>query len=452
MAESRKTKTVKAPPLPDAVDNQGWKVQESVFGTGSVDHRSKVISVPLTADPDGRMTRNHEMLHLKFSPKSPPRLPEGVDPMVYQACEDMRINLRGERLGIVQDQARLTESDLGKWRAGWKDKPQVAAAALAASWTNREDRAAVEASIMDDFDEGDAYEIRSAVWYACTPLIRRKAPGPKVAITAAQTLSQILTPPPPVPKEDGAGDGKSGPDGAEMAKDIKKGIDTLGDRMYSGRDTIRKARQMIQKEEYAHGSLPDVVKIPGATWGEMTIRRMPRPLLFPARMKSRRWKPTDQGSVFRYPQRWAADMSGFAFKGIKEGGCTLLIDVSGSMCLDEGQILQIMQMMPASLIATYSGSGRRGELRIIAEKGRRAVERDFRYSGGNVIDGPALRWLAKQQGPRYWVSDGGVTGIGDGGSPVALIAECIAICERYHIARIGSVDEVIEKFKHYRLK
>jgi hypothetical protein len=442
----KKPKVVKAPPHPDAVDNRGWKIKESVFGTGSVDFKSSTITVPLTADPDGRMTRNHEMLHVKFSPKSPPKLPEGVDPMVYQACEDYRVNVRGENVGIIQDAPRLNQDDIGKWRAAWKDKPLVAATALMASLTNREDHKALYAAAKEDFDEKEFSELTYARNCAAREINKRRNPGPKSAVTAAQYLSRLLTPPPPPPKSE-SGDGKSGPDGGEIQKAVDEGNKKLM-RMARGGEKSKVIEKMVE-HEYRHGSKPELTRVEGTDWGEMRIREMPRPLLFPAKMKSRRWKPTTDGSAFRYPQRWAADMSGFAFKGIKEGGATVLIDVSGSMHLEESQILEIMRYMPASLIATYSGRHTEGELRIIAKKGRRAVERDFRYAGGNVIDGPALLWLAKQKGPRYWVSDGGVTGVHQAMTPT-LIAECVLICERYHIMRIDSVDEVVQQFKQFR--
>ena len=54
------------------------------------------------------------------------------------------------------------------------------------------------------------------------------------------------------------------------------------------------------------------------------------------------------------------------------------------------------------------------ELRIVGRAGYRAAPEAFHLGlGGNVVDLPALRWLAKQPGPRVWVSDGAVTGSGD---------------------------------------
>jgi hypothetical protein len=180
----------------------------------------------------------------------------------------------------------------------------------------------------------------------------------------------------------------------------------------------------------------------------MKMYRPPRPLIFPARLKSKKWKPTDAGAVFRYPQRWLADQSGFAYRGLKEGGCTMLIDVSGSMRLSQGDILKVMEYMPASLIATYSGNRAAGKLTIIAERGRRAEEDQFRTAGSNnLIDGPALRWLATQKGPRYWISDGYVTGLH--GYTTELVADAVLICRKAHIMRIDSMAEVIDKFEKY---
>jgi hypothetical protein len=64
-------------------------------------------------------------------------------------------------------------------------------------------------------------------------------------------------------------------------------------------------------------------------------------------------------------------------------------------------------------VALYSGAQTHGALRIVAERGKKA---DKKYitapmGGNNLVDGPALRWLAKHKGRKLWISDGGVTGI-----------------------------------------
>jgi hypothetical protein len=95
----------------------------------------------------------------------------------------------------------------------------------------------------------------------------------------------------------------------------------------------------------------------------------------------------------------------------------------------------------AALVAIYSGSDQAGELRIVARDGRRADPRDLvPFGRGNIVDEPALAWLAHQSGPRLWISDGGVTGVGDTTS-AALQRRCKEIVERAGIRRVRTVAE-----------
>ena len=61
-----------------------------------------------------------------------------------------------------------------------------------------------------------------------------------------------------------------------------------------------------------------------------------------------------------------------------------------------------------------------------------------RIGNGNIVDGPALRWLSNQQQPRLWISDGYVSGKQDRAS-VDLGAEAQVICNRADIRRIKQV-------------
>jgi len=81
-------------------------------------------------------------------------------------------------------------------------------------------------------------------------------------------------------------------------------------------------------------------------------------------------------------------------------------------------------------------SGDRGELRVVVRDGRRAAPRDLEpYGGGNIVDLPALKWLARQAAPRVWISDGHVTGCGDI-STAAIEKRCKEICAEAGIVRV----------------
>ncbi|NOT29441.1 MAG: hypothetical protein HOP15_03225 [Planctomycetes bacterium] len=77
----------------------------------------------------------------------------------------------------------------------------------------------------------------------------------------------------------------------------------------------------------------------------------------------------------------------------------------------------------------------------MARDGRRADAKDLvPYGRGNIIDEPALAWLAQQETPRLWISDGGVTGVGDTAS-APLQQRCQEIVRRARIQRVKTVEE-----------
>jgi hypothetical protein len=63
--------------------------------------------------------------------------------------------------------------------------------------------------------------------------------------------------------------------------------------------------------------------------------------------------------------------------------------------------------------------------------------------GANVVDFPALQWLAKQSKPRFWVSDGQVTGIGDRSSGINRL-QCEILERQKSIQRVENVDAAVK--------
>jgi hypothetical protein len=161
--------------------------------------------------------------------------------------------------------------------------------------------------------------------------------------------------------------------------------------------------------------------------------------------RSRRWQPAREGSQVRYPERWFDERAIFR-RPVRNGrgGGTVLVDTSGSMNLSDRDLDRLLGATPHGVrVAIYSGGGAVGELRIVAWGDRRArAEHLEPYGIGNIIDVPALRWLARQPTPRLWVSDGGVTGVGDLGSE-ELQREAARICTAARIERCGSLDDAV---------
>jgi hypothetical protein len=120
-------------------------------------------------------------------------------------------------------------------------------------------------------------------------------------------------------------------------------------------------------------------------------------------------------------------------------GGTILVDTSGSMNLEASDVHAVLAKLPAATVAIYSGRNDGGVISVIAKGGRcassAAIEQRIRDVGmGNIVDGPALRWLAAQSEPRIWVCDGVVTGCGDDAA-AHLDEEAMAIAVRGRIER-----------------
>jgi hypothetical protein len=133
-------------------------------------------------------------------------------------------------------------------------------------------------------------------------------------------------------------------------------------------------------------------------------------------------------------------------------GGTVLVDGSGSMSLGAEQLEGILAAAPAATIAIYCGRGKKGTLTIVASRGRVISKEGLaraRHGSGNVVDGPALRWLAQQSEPRVWVSDGAVTGVNDRPT-IDLWAEATLICRNHRITRVEKADAVTRFLKTSR--
>lgn len=183
-------------------------------------------------------------------------------------------------------------------------------------------------------------------------------------------------------------------------------------------------------------------------WGKMKVIS---PLLekpFEPKNRSKRTKRSYVGA-FRYPHRIVSDSAVFASKQKGKGG-TLLIDGSGSMGLTFQQILEVLEQRPFASIALYCSEGYRltcGELTILVDRGKRITEAKLEEilkerGGGNVVDGPAIDWLCKRSGEKFWICDGGVTGVDDRSS--TFLQAYVALKERrYKIKRWYSIKDFI---------
>ena len=242
---------------------------------------------------------------------------------------------------------------------------------------------------------------------------------------------------------------------AEAMANMESGKEGEGeDGEGEGKELTLEARQfgtMTEIHRRTEGKqLPmDYKNSPGyeGRWGDMKIINAPLEVNLNGQIKrGREYRPMDFGTNPKYINRYCIDKKIFKQRQRTYGG-TVLIDASGSMSFSGQDILEIMEEVPAVTIAMYNhtswSDGATGTLRIIAKDGKRVTEEYLseHSGGGNLVDGPALEWLAKMPPARIWVSDMYVFGRHNS-NEINLLQECVQICKRNNILRLANIEEV----------
>lgn len=395
---------------------------------GAVDQKQRRMWVPLRED--GRSVGRHELGHTRFSPIVLPRV--SFEPGVLAAVEDARVNLALLRSGVPSDLDFEAEAHV---------------VLLAAQDAKRGDAFAL-------FQRAVA-SIGTSVGPALRMFLAREETPFGVAIDAwvarvARTLEAAA---------DRAGRPEASFEvGLALARALARELRAYGILDATGRARTRSVVACCVGHDDGDGLIDaSAGRRPGERDGSeigdapiepgsLTIRSVPLTVALHTRAGARGWRAGVEGSVVRYMHRWAVDRAVFRRRARVSGG-TVLIDASGSMAFGVEDLDGFLLVSPiGTRVAIYAGSGAAGELRLVAEGGRRAaVEHLGRFGSGNIVDLPALEWLARQKGPRLWVSDGGVTGIGDRASS-RITASCRALRQRAGIRRVGSLAEARKVF------
>lgn len=413
-------------PLPEAVDPRGakpWTIEPSSAFTPRVFPKHRVLQVPLDSSPHSRFMRNHELGHIRWSHPHPDEVARrhGIYLDVLQAVEDMRINTKLGQLGL----------DMGRGAL-----PQRVATAVAANLIRQGDARSVVLTMVAAQGTGETEEHFRRV-FSSNPVGDQAV---RVAKEARQSLWST---------------------GSAKFKDtirVAKWLQLLLEGI-TPRDTLLKSVSSSGKKGGLAG-LEEGLKIIGqhgtsarATrkipWGKMRVETPPRPLRVTGYLGRRRIA-AEEGNVPRNIHRLLIDSRVFQRVRRSQGG-TVLIDASGSMSLTNEDLKKILAQAPGACVAVYSGNDRDGVLRVLANEGRQVEDRWVAApaGGANVIDGPALEWLGKQQKPRIWVSDGQVTGVHDRMSTLNTL-ECQCQCRRYGLRREDSLQRVIQAMQNPR--
>ncbi|MCA9505468.1 MAG: hypothetical protein KC616_20415 [Myxococcales bacterium] len=396
------------------------------------------LFVPL--ERGGLGVSRHELAHVRWSPRRFPRVRHPL--IVLQAVEDARINLGLERIGLVVTLDREQLAHVAHLAARDAKAGDVAATvirAVASLGTEGEAALREEIAALPGFQADLARrlveDVEARLLSAAGRSDRPVAPF-RVAREAARDLARrleqydLLRPDHEV---EGLGCCHVLLDGEAR--------DGIGFELPWPDPREPEARRRAYAHRYPDGSASGEGVAPGA----MSIATPPLVERQPRRLHAgvRRRVATTEGTFVRRPDRFAIDRAIFVRRVRGEGG-TILVDVSGSMSFGaKGLEALVRAAGGAAVVAIYSGSGDVGELRIVARGDRRVASDQLEPVGrGNIVDLPALEWLARQPEPRLWVSDGCVTGVGDSGCD-RLRARCEAVAQRGRIRRVDTPDAAV---------
>jgi hypothetical protein len=424
-------------PYPEIVEAayglDAWKVRDSTErpwlpSNGVTDKGSRRLYVPL--QPDGRPVALHELAHVHWSPDKLPRVRYPL--MILQAVEDARINTALYHIGCPmmldpEHQAHVVMLGASDLKQGRYAVYLLRAIASLGTSVEGDLHALVDtvSPLLSRWLDSWIVDARDRLERGRVSSGEVIAPF-RVAARVARDLARELR------------------RRNMLDKDLK--VEQLGcclGHVHEPGDPDEDAplfRFMRGRSKGDDGPGDETIS------GEMTIAEPALPVGqgMEVRPRGLRWRPSVEGVRLGRIHRKYIDGAIFHSR-VRGGGGSVLVDTSGSMSFDVDDVDAIVHASRgAALVAIYSGTESEGELRIVARGRRRAAKDDLApYGSGNIVDLPALEWLAEQPKPRIWVSDGRVTGPGDRGS-TELFDRCHGLAARAGILRVADAAEAVK--------
>jgi len=414
---------------------------------GATDKKHRIMSLPdkTTAPNRARVVRIHELLHAKLSPcvnidKLVKKLQ--VKPSDIQVAEDLRINTAGLTHLDQVDEQSISEEELENLAKALSETKVLSTDQMVENAVYlRLTTSTVQKRSINGRKCGHLFPLRpmtreSRILSKAIEKCKGK-PGQAERLDAINELAEKL---------------------AETALNatIRKIKGGRGGKYPFGftKTLAQELRKLLKDASEAQLGKPDA-KVPYGTsfgkWGKLVdAPKLPLTRHLTHAQPMRNVSATQAGRKLGHPRRLLIDQKVFKRTTYRQSsGGTVLIDTSGSMNLDGEKIASAIKACPRATVAIYSGhtTPLQGSISIIAQKGRMAEKADIHQriaevGGGNIIDGPALEWLAKQEEPRIWVCDGHVTGEGDQ-SFTNLDIEAQAITKRGNITRIDNCEDIL---------
>ncbi len=210
-----------------------------------------------------------------------------------------------------------------------------------------------------------------------------------------------------------------------------------------GSRSVAAARAQLDMQKFDPGELD-------SRWGGCMLAA-PKRLRAALTLGRPHWRPDGVGAVARWAHRLKIDGRVYGRKR-RVRAASFLVDCSGSMGGISHMLSTLERVGLRATVAGYgslSGNSNLGVVGLYSYQGTRADEGAQKslnslMGGGNVVDGPALVWLGNQPSPRYWISDGVVTGQGDACNPL-LHREAEMLCQKFRILRIEDSEELAQR-------
>jgi hypothetical protein len=458
-------------PLPEALGRHDteprsgeWDVSscEPTRGLPVTSVEQRFMRVPMGDDELSRVVRAHELIHAKVSPRDlrvwADRKIASDDAM--RAVEEVRVNYLASTLGyntkILLDGSEQMSGEravaLNDWRGAVLFATAVAGTGASKKFLNgvrRHNR--VWADVLADFEKRLMKEIkkvgkdRLSSTHTTDGLLLGFSHTERLAEWVDRIAGESPTPDEDEPTTDrtDGGDSDTDADSGEEAKTPppkKRGRPRKDESRTSGAVSKSRTKSPIG------GSYRDVIP----SWMKLKVERVPLPDVLGGSLGKKRIasatgkNPRRIHRMLTDPQRRVFD------KTVKGKGGIVIVDCSGSMSLTREQVRDVVMASPGCSVVAYTvrdweidenGEAVQPNAWVLADAGRICDELPFDRGFGNGVDLPILEWAVKnrkkQSSPIVWVSDGGVTGMGDN-SHTMLYVKVIEFVKRHNIAIVDS--------------
>ena len=424
----------------------------------------RVMVVPDTDSEVARCIRAHEMIHAKVSPANEmiSWVERGIATHTsMMMVEEARVNFLAQKAGFdvmkhLSDgselEAGIRVAKIGDWTSavyttvGFTNSAGLKQFITGVRRENKE-----WADSLRDISKKVAKLIASADKrlgsLASTAVDQRSGLAP-MGFTHTEIIAEMvdrIANPPEKEEEEEGGTSSDGSGKPETESDNSTTADGNADKQL--------AKPKVSKEKLKDIN-PAGVGGRAVSWAELKILKLPLTRHSQGGLGRKR-RATDMG---RNPRRMAnllIDPERRIFDATKKGnGGVVLIDGSGSMRLNTADLVKIMEQAPGATVAVYSTDSKneKDNLFILAEKGR-MVDSVPERSGGNGVDGEALRWAIKQRqhknAPVLFITDGLVHGVNHGYED-SLAMDCIKQVRKERVIVRMNVDEGVKALEQLK--